>query len=96
VFSIFLPETRTKTALPETIKQAEKSDNDDSSNHDASHEVQEGFRVQIEKLPISYEDTGSYTGLDDVPSSERMKSEEESTLTDIEQHDKIECLENYE
>ncbi|CAF2050839.1 unnamed protein product [Rotaria magnacalcarata] len=96
VFSIFLPETRTKTALPETIKQAEKSDNDDPSNHDASHEVQEGFRVQIEKLPISYEDTGSYTGLDDVPSSERMKSEEESTLTDIEQHDKIECLENYE
>ncbi|CAF2958575.1 unnamed protein product [Rotaria sp. Silwood2] len=94
-FAIFLPETRTKLALPETIKQAEKADDDITIHRETLSEIQpEIIITHSERLSTCYEEEDNDTHGEDASSSEHMKSEEELTLTNIKQKDNIESEEN--
>ncbi|CAF0862532.1 unnamed protein product [Rotaria sp. Silwood1] len=96
-FAIFLPETRTKLALPETIKQAEKADHDVPIHRDTLGTVQPEIIVtHSERLSTCYEEEDSDTHVEDVSPSEHITSEEELILTNIKQKDKIESVENKE
>ncbi|CAF1172767.1 unnamed protein product [Rotaria sordida] len=97
-FAIFLPETRTKLALPETIKQAEKSDNNILIPQQTLNQLIQSEIIinHNQKLPICYEEEDHDTHIEDISSSEHTKSQEECILMNIQQKNKIECEENKE
>jgi len=90
-FAIFLPETRTKSALPETIKQAEKADHQIPTYRQQFSEVQGEIIIKNKKLSICHEEQeeeeDNSTHLGDISHSEHV---EELMLTNVKQEDKIE------
>ncbi len=94
ICAMFLPETRTKLALPETIKQAEKSDHHIPIRPQQLNEVREEIKIKNKKLSVcpevEEEEEENSTNLED------MKSDEEFMLTTVGQEDKIETVEKKE
>ncbi len=78
VCAIFLPETRTKSALPETIKQAEKSD------RPQLHELRERISLRNKKLSVCHEVEEEEEHHHSTPLEEE-EEKVEFTLTDPEQ-----------
>lgn len=85
LFSMLLPETRTKTGLPETVKQAEKSDEDGSASRRVSSKADEEIIVHIEreKLSTCYETEENELTVDENLTVEQTNSEPEPTFIDI-------------
>jgi hypothetical protein len=77
VFAIFLPETRTKLTLPETIKQAEKSKRPIPQRLGKLNEGRKEILINSKKLSVCHEIEGE-------------EEEEESMVMAVAQEDKIE------
>jgi hypothetical protein len=83
VFAMFLPETRTKLALPETIKQAEVSNHHVSlSLRQELNEVDKKIVMNSKKLSVCPEEEEEEISihLEEMAHSDQMKSEEQSIL----------------
>jgi hypothetical protein len=86
----FLPETRSKSALPDTIKQAEKSIRRASTQRQKSDEVQEETVINSQRLstcPEEEEEEENPTNLEDISPTEHIISEDELI---VKQEDQIE------
>jgi hypothetical protein len=101
-FAIFLPETRTKLALPETLKQAEKSNHHIPIRSQQLNEIREEIKFNNKKLSVCHEEVEEEEqNFENIKSEDEqifkdMKSEEELILTIIEQKDKIDVDEKKE
>lgn len=91
ICAIFLPETRTKLALPETIKQAEKTEPNTSIRRQSLKDIRKQLAVNSKKLSICPEVVEEE---EDEEEQNSMNMEvikpktEESILTNIEQEEK--------
>lgn len=93
VCAVFLPETRTKLSLPDTLKQAEKSDNNLGLIRQALNEIKRDIGVQTEIISADYEEEGNIKQLQELSPSEDVESNENIPLRNIEPKNRSESLE---